>query len=299
MDRFFKTHLMDIPTPPQDSPVFQIPVEIDPLRPVRVLERTLRRFPQTGQKINQYLQEGPCTCGKCKPWPKWCLLPASCFGHIAADGLEGKTALDSIHYHMAELATLATWRYSQGIYLFHSFCLLEILDAPFAGAMPAERFRHLPQWCVYIDTPNMGWSGNGLYGFWAHLAWDAIREAEILVFLLDKDNGLEIRAAEVGPWHLQEGIQKAVDGAREHCLQNNLSTEGLKDDAEEIATALAPLVSMLLYLCSETAEIEHAHIPGLRPANPQPKKTRHGPKLFPPTQPSFWRVGKTAGALLG
>jgi hypothetical protein len=104
---------------------------------------------------------------------------------------------------------------------------------------------------------------------------------------------------ETGPWSLQEGIQRLVDFARAHCLQNNLSTDELKDDAEEIATALAPLVSMLLYLCSETAEIEHEHIPGLRPALPQPKKTRHGLKLFAPEKPTFWRVGKTSGALLG
>ena len=285
--------------PPQDSPVLRISVEIDPLRPVRVLERTLKRFPQTGQRINQYLQEGPCTCGKCKPWPKWCLLPASCFGHIVTDELKGKESLEDIHYHMIELATLATWRYSQGIYLFHSFIVSEIADAPFSGVMPAERFRHLPQWCVYVDTPNMNWFGNDLYGFWGHLAWDSRRETEVLVFLLDKDSGLEIRVVEVGPWSVREGIQRVVDCAREHCLQNNLSTEELKDDAEEIATALAPLVSMFLYLCSETAEIEHEHIPGHRPALPQPKKTRHGLKLFPPAQPTFWRVGKTSGMLLG
>jgi len=172
-------------------------------------------------------------------------------------------------------------------------------QAPFAGPMPAERFRHLPQWCVYIDTTNMNWFGDALHGFWAHLAWDSIREIEVLIFLLDKDGGLEMRVVETGPWSVREGIQRMVDGAREHCLQNNMSTEELKDDAEEIATALAPLVSMLLVLCSETAEIEHEHTPGLRPANPQPKKTRHGIKMFPLAQPTFWRVGKAAGALLG
>jgi len=290
---------MDTPLPPQDSPVLRISVEIDPQRPVRILERTLKKFPQTGQRINQYLQEGPCTCGQCKPWPAWCFLPASRFGHIVTDALGGKVSLDYIHYYMIELAALATWRYTQGIYLFHSFCLAEITETPFAGILPAERFRHLPQWCVYVDTPNGNWFGNDLYGFWAHLAWDSKREVEILIFLLDKSDGLEIRALEVGPWSLQEGVQRLVNGARAHCLQNDIPDDNLKDDAEEIAAALAPLVSMVLYLCSDTAEIEHEHIPGLRPANPPLKKTRHGLKLFAPAQPTFWKVGKTAGALLG
>ncbi|MCL1825994.1 MAG: hypothetical protein FWG26_08695 [Betaproteobacteria bacterium] len=290
---------MNIPPPPHDGPSLRISVEIDPLRPARVLERAWKRFPQAGQRINKYLQEGPCTCGECKPWPKWCLLPASCFGHIVTDELQGKEGLENIYYYMIELATLATWRYSQGIYLFHTSVLSEIIEAPFVGVLPAERFHHLPQWCVYADTPNMTWFGDQLVGFWAHLAWDSIREAEVLVFLLDKGGGLEMRVLEIGPWSVREGIQRLVDFAREQCLQNNLSTDELKDDAEEIATALAPLVSMLLVLCSDAAEIEHEHIPGLRPANPLPKKTRHGLKLFAPVQPTYWRVGKTSGALLG
>jgi len=290
---------MNTNDPPQGSRDLRIFFEIDPLAPVRVLERTLKRFPQTGKRINRYLQEGPCTCGQCKPWPKWCLLPASCFGHIVTDEMEGKESLEAIHYHMIELATLATWRYSQGIYRFHPFLLMEILQAPFAGPMPVERFHHMPQWSVYVDTPNMNWFGEALHGFWGHLAWDSIRDVETLVFLLDKGNGLEVVAVETGPWSVREGIQRIDDEAREYCLKNNISPSEPKYSAEETATALAPLVSMLLYLCSETAEIEHEHTPGLRPANPQPKKTRHGLKMFPPAQPTFWRVGKAAGALLG
>jgi hypothetical protein len=288
-----------VPIKPDNHGDLHIPLISDPLRPVRILGRTLKQFPQTGKAINQHLQDGPCTCGQCKPLPAWCFLPATAFGRIVTDELQGKTGLDHIHYYMIELAALATWRYTQGIYFFHTFCLTEIIETPFNGVLPAERFHHLPQWCIYADTPNMHWFGESLIGFWAHLAWDSIREVEILVFLLDKRDGLEIRALELGPWSLREGIQRLVDGARRHCSQNNLPIEDLKDDAQEIAEALAPLVSMVLYLCADTAEIEHEHIPGLRPTNPTPKKTRHGQKLFPPTQPTYWMVGKKAGARLG
>jgi hypothetical protein len=284
-----------------DKTVLKIAVEIDPLRPVRIVERALKRFPQAGKKINAFLQQGPCTCGQCKPWPEWCFLPAKCFGEIVTDELEGKEPADIIQYHMIELAALATWRTTQGIYLFHSFCRMELIDAPFTGVLPTERFRHLPQWCVYVDTPNGDWHGNDLYGFWAHLAWDSIREVEILVFVLDKSDGLEIRVVQVGPWSILEGIQRMFDfdGAKEFCQKNSTNLDALRGRAEEDVAALAPLVSMVLYLCSDTAEIEHAHIPGLRPTNPVPKKTRHGLKLFPPTQPTFWEVGRKTGVLLG
>ena len=287
------------PLSPQNTPALWIKVVIDPLRPVHILEHTLKRFPQTGQKINQSLQKAPCTCGQCKPWPAWCFLPANRFGDIVTEALQGEVGPDLILYHMIELAALATWRYTQGIYLFHPFCLAEIIETPFVGDLPGERFRRLPQWCVYIDTPNRQWFGSDLYGFWAHLAWDSVREVEILIFLLDKSDGLEIRALEVGPWSIRTGIQRLSDDARAYCLQNNIPDANIRDDVEATAAALAPLVSMVLYLCSDSAEIEHEHIPGLRPANPSPHKTRHGPKLFAPPQPTFWMVGRKAGQLLG
>lgn len=62
----------------------------------------------------------------------------------------------------------------------------------------------------------------------------------------------------------------------------------------DIAADLAPLISLLLYLCSESPDYGGRQPPG----NPQPVKTKKGPRLFPPKQPQVWDVGVHIGAAL-
>jgi hypothetical protein len=66
-------------------------------------------------------------------------------------------------------------------------------------------------------------------------------------------------------------------------------------DADRIVRILWPIISLLLYLCSEAGQIGD----GLRrPANPQPKRTRQGWRHFPADRPTTWEVGVRTGAAL-
>ena len=52
---------------------------------------------------------------------------------------------------------------------------------------------------------------------------------------------------------------------------------------------LWPMV-MLDRVCSPAAEYGDAAGRACRPTNPKPKKTRRGPRVFPPDQPVVWEV---------
>jgi hypothetical protein len=58
------------------------------------------------------------------------------------------------------------------------------------------------------------------------------------------------------------------------------------------------LVSLVLYLCSENAEIRPGGGGDRLPAYPEPKKTKKGSRLFPPDRPTDLEVGYRLGASL-
>ena len=57
---------------------------------------------------------------------------------------------------------------------------------------------------------------------------------------------------------------------------------------------LSPLISIILYLCSETAEYRGGTTIA-RPTHPSPKKTKDGWRLYPPDHPKFWSIGERLG----
>ena len=86
-------------------------------------------------------------------------------------------------------------------------------------------------------------------------------------------------------------------------------TEGIQEAAEVISSfaaldlheytqSVTPLMNLVLYLCSINAEFrDHS---GLRekPKQPPMTRTRKGPRMFPPEQPTTWDVGWRLGAAL-
>ena len=48
---------------------------------------------------------------------------------------------------------LAAWRVTQGIYRFDPTTFDALWETPVTGDIPTEVLFHLPEWCVYIPTP--------------------------------------------------------------------------------------------------------------------------------------------------
>jgi hypothetical protein len=69
-------------------------------------------------------------------------------------------------------------------------------------------------------------------------------------------------------------------------------------DARRTAGAIAPLVSLVLYLCSANAELRDARGTGRQPAYARATKTKRGKKLIAAASPTTWEVGYRLGAAI-
>jgi len=163
------------------------------------------------------------------------------------------------------LAAIAAWRATQGIYRVHPTLLEELLGTPVSGDLPAEVLMRLPEWCVYVETPGHVFAGElRLAGFYAHTEYDVMAKRTELRVLLDVDDGdgngdLVGHAVHLGGT-IEGGIRGAIAASEAHRRKMGFTVMQLRRLREEgervLAPALGSLVSVLLYLCADDAEIE-------------------------------------------
>jgi len=105
----------------------------------------------------------------------------------------------------------------------------------------------------------------------------------------DLGQGLMSMPLILGEGTLVDALGRVVESARaKFPALGHSGIESGAEDTAQVAEQLRPLVSLLLYLCAENAEIGEGN---RRPAVPVPKPTTPGPRLFPPDAPADWEVG--------
>ena len=253
-------------------------------------------------------------------WPSWCYLPIEETRSLDLDG------------GFAEATALLTWRATQGIYRVHPEMLHAIAQTESHGKIPAEIFFHLPEWCIYVETPGVGMS----HGFFVHLNHNG--HAAELCFVLDGSPPLNAdllhqsnvaSAVGISESELVETLSKAlwpvyfelspdktleetIGGSVQLAMMSKHSTPKARRAQAQmqqmldsghmkfstLAKMLRPYLALTLYLCSQSAEYRHAAGKLEKPTLPRPVKTRHGMKLFPPDQPNVWEVSYRMGAAL-
>lgn len=226
-------------------------------------------------------------------WPDWCYLPLAGWYAIVSGGGDSRVPAHMIG-DVGRLAALGTWRSTQGIYRFDPALYQAIIETPVDGNLPHDVLYCLPEWCVYVETPGLAWNERPMHGFFAHLEWDANTGRPELRLLLDSETDLLPIPLHLGPWPLAESISRMTDVASIHSMGTGLGpvpagTGGI------IRSWVEPLVSMLLYLCSQNAEIGDG---SRTPANPAPTRTKKGWRMFPPDKSTTWEVGVRLGAAL-
>lgn len=223
-------------------------------------------------------------------WPDWCYLPIAGWYAIVSGGGDNRANIATIG-DVGRLSALGAWRVTQGIYRFDPDLYAAIIDTPVDGDLPHDVLYRMPEWCVYIETSGMVWLDASLLGFFAHLEHDANNGRPELRLLLDTDTALIPLPVHLGQWSLAESIRRMLDVAS---IQSGMAIP-TKGATKPIAEAVEPLISLLLYLCSQNAEIGD----GSRlPANPKPVKTKRGLRTFAPDKPVTWDVGVRLGAAL-
>jgi hypothetical protein len=197
---------------------------------------------------------------------------------------------------VSALAALDAWRVTQTIYRFDTDVAKSLSTSPI-DKIPHELLHHLPEWCVYIETPeDMSPAddralGTVLNGFFAHLEFDvntARTELRLLLDVTSKEGDVLLPM----PIHLtRETLAECIDAAYEETnKQANGLAKDILPDATRSAAEVAPLLSLLLYLCANDPDIA-----GRKPDTPQPKKTKKGIRFFPAPRMSVREVGFNLG----
>lgn len=260
----------------------------DSPRPRRYLVEAGRRWPRAWREVDKVRSRR----GKEIPdWPEWCfMLPEHAYeiAGCKGNGVSGPQQFEEA----VAFNTLAAWRVTQGIYRFDPDVLEEVWRTPANGSLPAEALLRLPEWCVYVETPGRAVLGREIHGFFAHLSWDSIKRRAELHFVLDSKEGLSPCG-----FGLAGDVRSGIEALADEIGSASLS-ELAGEHAGELAGRLYPLVSTVLYLCSVTADIEGRGSGERRPSKPHPKKTKKGPRLFAPDQPTVWETGYRTGAVL-
>ena len=256
-------------------------------RPRDHVEAIVRRYPGCWAQLDALRQaRGEPGIGD---WPDWCFLPLAASYAVVSGGGANRVPLQRAA-DVGILGALSAWRMTQGIYRFDPAVYDAVWATPVSGDIPHEVLLHLPEWCVYVETPGMQLGGSVLHGSFVHLERDANDGRYELRLLLDAEGGLVPVPLHLGAWPLSESIQRM----RAEATRQRPGAD-LGFSADELQQLVEPIVSLVLYLCSQASEIGTGQ---RRPVNPEPKKTKRGWKLFQADRPTTWDVGVRMGAAL-
>lgn len=206
----------------------------------------------------------------------------------------------AVSVDLARLSAIGMWRYSQGIYRYDADLLAALADSDLSGELPSNLFRRLPEWCVYIETPGLTLLDSELYGFWAHLEWDFNLQREELRLVMNTDLGLFVQPLHLGNWSIEEALHKTLEFTVANAQEHGLTGLGDMDilARRSLLAELKPLISILLYLCSEEPDFDPSRTPQFRPSRPALKNGKRGRYIFTPDKPKVFPVGGRVGPML-
>lgn len=259
-----------------------------------LLTKTTKQFPNAWA-----MAEALRVDGKDIAWDSFCFVPLAGWFHIVnkTSNIEENTASESVAANT--LSILGAWRYSQSIYDINRELAKELIGTNFTGNIPTEVLYKIPEWCVYIKTYDYSFSGLLIEGFFAQIqntiGVGKLQAKEIIFLLKEKDSDLTIPLSlplgEGNNLTLIESIRLGYGRANGIDLDDNLWKERVKNLQEQVA----PLLNLLLYVCSEGVEYQTVE----RPTMPKHKNTRrYGKRLYPAKAPRVWKLGQTTGNAL-
>jgi len=263
------------------------------IRPKKYLAMIGKKYPDVWRLFDQFRADR----GKKLPdWPNWCFCPLAAAYAIVSGGGNNQCTPDNVG-DVSVLGGLAAWRLSQGIYRFDPVLYEYLIKTPIAGDIPVDVLLRLPEWCVYIETPGLSYVNTPMLGAFVFLEYDTNADRKELRLLLDLD--IDGESELVGmPLHCEQGtisdaFMAMVEESKRHGLKGE-NSRMVEQAIPGIIDSLSAVVSLVLYLCSQTAD----YVDGKKPARPRFKKTKKGLRYFPPDKYRVWDVGVRVGAAL-
>lgn len=253
--------------------------------PTRYLEAVARDYPGVWKQYDVVLSNRQ----KLGGWPQWCFCPLAAAYAVVSGGGFNQVPLEQTS-DVARVGALAAWRPTQGIYRFDPTLVDALWETPITGALPTEHLQRLPEWCVYVELERPS-----IYGFFAHLEHDINDGRTELRLLLDTSDGLFPVPLHLGGT-LEQAAAGAVVEAQAHAAIQGISAQQLARAAPLVSSMAAPLVSVLLYLCSGDSETHATR--GRGAIQPTMKRRKSGARMPPARKPEVWQTGFRLGAAL-
>ncbi len=267
------------------------------MNPIHFVKQMELAFPRGYKAIKaMYLDKGK---GRID-WPDWCFVPVHTIVNDDAflydAELKSQGDLTSLLEMLVLLDAAATWRMTKGIYRFDADVYKELVEQDFQGDLPTEHLMRLPEWCVYIETPGMDESD----GFMALLSYNQMTEQPELVMVVFAGECASSYSIPVGNFGIEkalrtviernmEGLERIRAGAPVEFETAAEFRAALENDLEDHLAVFARRLNLLLYLCSDNADLPDIH---------SYRRGRKSERLMAADAPSVWDVGIRVGAAI-
>ena len=261
-------------------------------RPRLALEDVKGKYPGVWQTIDKQISHSrKYTAG----WAKSCFIPVGMvFNMLESVRTDMHPALrrEWLNCEAARIGALAAWRVTQGVYRFDEDIAASLIETPIECNFPFEILKRLPEWCIYIETPDLIVADIPIYGAWFHIDSNGVNRPDEFRIFVDTDYPMPI-LLEMNDGSIDSLIRKRIVFTDDGQKMDEESHNSCINVMVEIASKLLPLV---LYVCSQSAEIGD----GTKlPSNPKPTKIKHGElRHFPPNRVTTWDVGVRVGSAI-
>lgn len=241
------------------------------MKPSDHLSEVGQRFPSAWKLVNKFRR-----CAYINPeWPEWCFMPIEGWYAIVAHKYGvSSLSIDKIR-EASQLAAIGAWRYTQGIYHFNKTTYETILHTP-NDQLTISHFYNLPEWSIYVETPDFTWGEYSLHGFWCHLEWNKKKNFNEIRVLLNAHRLINI-ALPLNNKTINE--MKHYKASTPHFMSNITSLH-----------SLYKVWALVSCLCCQDIQITSPR--GNFSGKPQPKRYKNEWRLFPPQKPRVWSVYK-------
>ena len=257
---------------------------------------TTRSYPNLSKHVDMFRQSRGVDLPK---WHDYCFLPMAAWYSIISNTKYGGMPLSvTAMKDLQMLAACGTWRYTQGIYQFDPDIYNAVIDSKINGALPSTVLVRLPEWCLYVETPDLQVSDQKCYGFFVWLEHDMNKFHTELRILVDGEKEIVSVPLHLGDWDLKTAVEKYIDESGFQGAKIGHEISYTADDISAISADIMPIVSLILYICSDEPDLSNLEKPSENPSQPQPKKTKKGWRLFPADNPKIWSVGLNDGETL-
>jgi hypothetical protein len=185
---------------------------------------------------------------------------------------------DKYHEVFADMA-IATWGITKGIYRFDQDSFNAVIDTEQNDKIPKDILLKSPEWCIYIESPNLALYEREIKGFFVYILGN--ENPEYLLIVGDYGNNkCEICALSFAKDNVSEMLYDVLQKYREH------------EKFTVLVSELNKIVSLIIFICTQQQEINGT------PKNPVARKTKLGYRVDVRDTLQVWDVGQRIGTAI-